>query len=208
MSASVAYADFLADKAQLGSYDGFEPVWMPDALFDFQAHLVDWAVRKGRSAIFADCGLGKTLMQLAWAERNELITRNRLRLFRFRVSKDERVESPAEYRDDDVVKILAALDPKLRTQWRPFVALAVCGAQGVRQHAVLHLKWDDVQGDTVTWQKSWDKLGRTDNPQNGPLTRKVPEHQHACGNGTAIDVSGLARLLGALLNRTRHEVWT
>lgn len=41
---------------------------MPDFLFDFQQHLVEWAIRKGRSAIFADCGLGKTPMQLAWAE--------------------------------------------------------------------------------------------------------------------------------------------
>jgi len=41
---------------------------MPDQLFDFQQSLVDWAVRKGRAAIFADCGLGKTAMQLTWAE--------------------------------------------------------------------------------------------------------------------------------------------
>ena len=41
---------------------------MPDYLFDFQKHLVDWSLRKGRSAIFADCGLGKTPMQLVWAE--------------------------------------------------------------------------------------------------------------------------------------------
>jgi hypothetical protein len=39
---------------------GFEPLWLPDFLFDFQRHLVEWAVRKGRAAIFADCGLGKT----------------------------------------------------------------------------------------------------------------------------------------------------
>lgn len=41
---------------------------MPDALFDFQRHLVEWAVRIGRDAVFADCGLGKTPMQLTWAE--------------------------------------------------------------------------------------------------------------------------------------------
>jgi hypothetical protein len=37
-------------------------------LFDFQAGLVEWAIRQGRAALFADCGLGKTPMQLAWAE--------------------------------------------------------------------------------------------------------------------------------------------
>lgn len=62
------YKDFLNYKSQLGSFDGFEPVWIPDFLFDFQKVLVDWAIRKGRAAIFADCGLGKTPMQLVWAE--------------------------------------------------------------------------------------------------------------------------------------------
>jgi hypothetical protein len=41
---------------------------MPDFAFDFQQYLIDWACRKGRSAVFADCGLGKTPIQLAWAE--------------------------------------------------------------------------------------------------------------------------------------------
>src|SRR5262245_62614521 len=40
---------------------------MPDALFPFQRALVEWATRQGRSAIVADCGLAKTLMQLTWA---------------------------------------------------------------------------------------------------------------------------------------------
>jgi len=62
------YNEFLSTKTQLGTFDGFDPVFMPDFLFDFQKSLVDWSVRKGRSAIFADCGLGKTPMQLVWAE--------------------------------------------------------------------------------------------------------------------------------------------
>lgn len=63
-----AYRDFIARKSQIGYNDGFAPVWNPDFLFDFQHWLLDWSVRKGRGAIFADCGLGKTPMQLAWAE--------------------------------------------------------------------------------------------------------------------------------------------
>jgi len=62
------YRAFLEAKVQFGADDGFEPVAMPVALFDFQRSLVEWAVRKGRAAIFADCGLGKTPIQLAWAE--------------------------------------------------------------------------------------------------------------------------------------------
>lgn len=64
----MSYADFLAAKNQHGTGDGFEPLFMPDYLFGFQHALVDWAVRMGRAGIFADCGLGKTPMQLAWAE--------------------------------------------------------------------------------------------------------------------------------------------
>lgn len=62
------YDEFLHRKAQLNDGDGFDPLWMPDFLFDFQRHLVQWALRRGRAAIFADCGMGKTPMQLVWAE--------------------------------------------------------------------------------------------------------------------------------------------
>ncbi len=62
------YQEFLESKSHFSEYGGFEPTYMPDFLIDFQQSLVDWAVRKGRCAIFADCGLGKTPMQLVWAE--------------------------------------------------------------------------------------------------------------------------------------------
>lgn len=68
MSALPDYAAFLETKAQRGAEYGFRPLWLPDFLFDFQKSLVEWAIRKGRSATFADCGLGKTPMQLVWAE--------------------------------------------------------------------------------------------------------------------------------------------
>lgn len=63
------YADFLAKKAQLDYSGGFTPRDLPSHLFDFQTALVDWAVRHGRGALFADCGLGKTPMELAWADQ-------------------------------------------------------------------------------------------------------------------------------------------
>jgi hypothetical protein len=63
------YAEFLARKAQLTNAGGFEPSDMPGHLFDFQTDLVQWAVRQGRGALFADCGLGKTPMALAWADQ-------------------------------------------------------------------------------------------------------------------------------------------
>lgn len=61
------YAAFLDRRYQVDR-QGFRPLWMPDFLIDFQAALVEWAVTMGASAIFADCGLGKTPMQLVWAE--------------------------------------------------------------------------------------------------------------------------------------------
>jgi hypothetical protein len=62
------YTEFLETKTHRGIDDGFPPIWIPDYLFDFQSFLVDWALRRGRAAIFADCGIGKTLMQLVWAQ--------------------------------------------------------------------------------------------------------------------------------------------
>jgi superfamily II DNA or RNA helicase len=60
------YADFITRKTQDGADSGFEPTWMPDMLFDFQKAVVEWAVRKGRAAIFEECGLGKTGQGLTW----------------------------------------------------------------------------------------------------------------------------------------------
>lgn len=65
---SDGYQDFLRNKSQIGTYAGFEPVWMPDSLFGFQHALVDWALRKGKCLLLEDCGMGKTLQYLVWAE--------------------------------------------------------------------------------------------------------------------------------------------
>lgn len=70
----MSYKEFLARRAQLNTGDGFEPVFVPDYLFGFQRELVEWSVGMGRSALFADCGLGKTPMQLAWAENVRIKT--------------------------------------------------------------------------------------------------------------------------------------
>lgn len=64
----MTYDEFLSRKSQKAEMAGFDPVFMADGLFDFQKYLVDWSCRKGRAAIFADCGLGKSAMFLSWAE--------------------------------------------------------------------------------------------------------------------------------------------
>ena len=72
------YYEFLQRKTQLDGDSGFEPVWIPDFLYDFQRVLLKWSCRKGRSAIFADCGLGKTPIQLAWADNVVRYTNGRV----------------------------------------------------------------------------------------------------------------------------------
>lgn len=62
------YEDFLKHKSQLSGNFGFDPIFLPDRLMDFQKHITEWSMKKGRAAIFADTGLGKTLMQLVIAE--------------------------------------------------------------------------------------------------------------------------------------------
>ncbi len=64
-----AYQAFLASKRVVAHPVGIElrGEALHPKLFPFQRAIVQWALRKGRCAIFADCGMGKTLMQLAWA---------------------------------------------------------------------------------------------------------------------------------------------
>jgi DNA modification methylase len=68
------YEDFIKNKMPRVNQRGFEPTFMPDGLFDFQKDIVKKAVNAGQYAIFADCGMGKTRMQIAWAKNVQLKT--------------------------------------------------------------------------------------------------------------------------------------
>lgn len=72
------YRRFLDLKTHSGLDHGFEAKFIPKDLFPFQRHLLEWATRKGRCAIFADCGLGKTAIQLAWARNVAMHTGRRV----------------------------------------------------------------------------------------------------------------------------------
>lgn len=62
------YSDFIPRKLSLVPPTGISgELSIPDSLFEHQKALVRWALRRGRAAIFADTGLGKSRMQLAWA---------------------------------------------------------------------------------------------------------------------------------------------
>jgi superfamily II DNA or RNA helicase len=62
------YTKFLEGKAVTAQSVGFDVRSVPDGLFPFQKAIVKWACKLGRAAVFADTGLGKTAMQLAWAD--------------------------------------------------------------------------------------------------------------------------------------------
>ncbi len=63
------YDEFITQKTKRAQSIGFEPRELTAPLFPWQAHIVKWAVRKGRAALFEDCGLGKTAQQLEWAHQ-------------------------------------------------------------------------------------------------------------------------------------------
>jgi DNA modification methylase len=66
------YQEFLSTKKTEDKPTGLDKVNNDDInpmLFDFQRDIVKWSLKRGRSAIFADCGLGKTPMQLEWADQ-------------------------------------------------------------------------------------------------------------------------------------------
>lgn len=62
------YENFIQNKKHLLGNFGFEPNYIPDMAFDFQKFIIEKAIRKGRTAVFADTGLGKTLIQLSIAK--------------------------------------------------------------------------------------------------------------------------------------------
>lgn len=65
----MSYSEFLARKAVLDPMTGLTDLPpLPDCLFPHQRDIVAWALRRGRAALFAGTGLGKSLMELAWAQ--------------------------------------------------------------------------------------------------------------------------------------------
>lgn len=65
----MSYAEFLASKRIVDEPTGLDVdrAELGQHLYPFQRDIVEWALRRGRAALFADCGLGKTPMQLEWA---------------------------------------------------------------------------------------------------------------------------------------------
>jgi integrase len=110
-----------------------------------------------------------------FAERTEKIARNRWHTFRFKVAKERRTQPRAEYRQHEFLAIWKQFDPADRWQWRPYVAIGLLGLYGMRQNAVLHLQWDDIdeQAETLTFRSAFDKQGEQHVLPLLPLAREL-----------------------------------
>jgi hypothetical protein len=93
----VSYQDFLRTKALVAPVAGFKlrrTIESPH-LFPFQADLTTWALRRGRAALFADTGLGKSRMQLMWAAQVAKRTKGRIIIFAPLAVSEQTVEEGA-----------------------------------------------------------------------------------------------------------------
>lgn len=97
-----------------------------------------------------------------WGRTRHYLTVNPIGDYEYKIGKDNMPESPEEYSQDEFERLMATLDPDDGRKWRAFVGLSLCGWQGVRENAAVHLAWDDVDFETatLTWRKRWDKRGR------------------------------------------------
>jgi len=74
----MTYEQLIMSKTHTTGDFGFNANFYPNIAFDFQKHIIDLAIKKGRKAVFADTGLGKTLIQLSLAQNVVLKTNKRV----------------------------------------------------------------------------------------------------------------------------------
>lgn len=96
-----------------------------------------------------------------WGERTEMLTRNRIHRFMFKVGKEKKPVPPDEYTREEFERLLGGLSFDRAQERTPFCVLALCGYQGARINAVVHLRWEDIdwEADTLAWRARWDKMG-------------------------------------------------
>lgn len=101
------YQEFINSKRHLSGNYGFDPVYMPDTAFDFQQHIIEKCIVKGRYGAFADTGLGKTLISLAISNNVIMKTNGRVLIltplavaFQFIDESMDKVTDDIEYSKD------------------------------------------------------------------------------------------------------------
>jgi hypothetical protein len=91
------YEAFLARKAVVAPPSGFEPSRLPSAMKPFQRDITTWACRRGRAAVFAGTGLGKTIMELAWGQQVVRHTKGQVLLFTPLAVAEQTVQEAAKF---------------------------------------------------------------------------------------------------------------
>lgn len=74
----MTYTEFISKKKHSSINYGFDYEYLSDQMFDFQKYVAEYAIKKGRSAVFLDTGLGKTLIELMIAYNYVLKTNKRV----------------------------------------------------------------------------------------------------------------------------------
>lgn len=154
--------------------------------------------------------IGAVKTVFAWAERSDVINRNRIHSFVFKVGKERRTESPAEYSADEFRRMLAALSFDVPGERTAYCLLALIGYQGVRSNAATQLRWEDVlwDDDALVWRAETDKMGNEWlQPMRAP-TRAVLARLHAAQGSPGEGWVFPARQRGAKLPYyTKNSFW-
>lgn len=96
-----------------------------------------------------------------WGQLTQQLRQNHVGLYQYRVAKEKRPVSPDEFSGEEFSGLMESMPLDHGQFWRGHVALGLCGFQGARQWAVLHLTWEDIdyEARTVRWRPEWDKNG-------------------------------------------------
>jgi len=139
----------------------------------------------------------------AWARTHRHVSRNDVRDYRYKVPKDRRPKRIPEYRAEELAAILGELPLGGATTWRAAGVLALCGLQGARVNAVLHLRWEDIdlEAGTIHWRPEWDKQGKDEMSPLRTRTREVLAVIRA-------RVAGAGWVFPAGSRRNKHETYS
>ena len=92
-----SYDSFVAQKRRAEVATGHAPCDLNEYLKPFQHAVVSWAVRRGRAAVFADTGLGKTIMQLSWANEVQSHTGGKVLILAPLAVSEQTIEEGAKF---------------------------------------------------------------------------------------------------------------
>ncbi len=182
----MTYFDFINRKTQGNLMSGFKPLWLPDYMFEFQRQLIEWAIRKGRASLFEDCGLGKTIQELVFAE-NCIRKTNRPAIIITPLAVAAQTVREAEK---------FGIDAKLSRDGKPAANITVTNYESL--HKFNENDFACVVGDEISCLKAFDGKRRKQ------VTRFMSKMQYRLG-GTAtaapndfIELGTISEALGEL----------